>query len=122
MMGADWVRLRNMSFYGYHGVSAAEQEIGRRLLVEVELALDLSRAGASDELADTVDYGQVYAVVAEVNASRRFSLLEALAEEIARRLLASFPVGEVRVRVRKPDPPVGGVVEEVEVEITRRKG
>ena len=121
-MAEDRVRLRNMSFYGYHGVSAAEQEIGRRLLVDVELALDLSRAGESDDLADTVDYGQVYALVAEVNGSRRFSLLEALAEEIARRLLSRFPATEVKVRVRKPDPPVGGVVEGVEVEITRRKG
>jgi len=121
-MSDDWVRLRNISLYGHHGVTAAEQELGRRLLVEVDLALDLSRAGNSDDLADTVDYGQVYALVAEVNSSRRFCLLEAFAEEIARRLLAAFPVEEVKVRVRKPDPPVGGVVEEVEVEIARRRG
>jgi dihydroneopterin aldolase len=120
-MAGDRVRLRNISLYGHHGVSPAEQELGRRLSVDVELGLDLSRAGKSDDLADTVDYARAYEVVAEANASRRFSLLETLAEEIARRLLAAFPVSEARVRVRKPDPPVGGVVEEVEIEITRRR-
>ncbi len=123
MMRTDRIRLVNMSFYGYHGVHSDERQMGKKFYIDVELALDLSASGRSDDLSQTVDYAQVYALIREIEGARQYSLLEALAEEIARRLLERFPVQEVVVRARKTEVPVGGVMDHVEVEITRgRKG
>jgi dihydroneopterin aldolase len=122
-MGADRIRLINMSFFGYHGVHSEERRMGKKFYIDVELALDLGAAGRSDDLAKTVDYAEVYALIREIESGRQYSLLEALAEDIAQRLLERFPAHEVVVRTRKTEVPVGGVMDYVEVEITRqRKG
>jgi len=118
-MRTDRIRLANMSFYGYHGVHSDERQMGKKFYIDVELALDLSAAGRSDDLSQTVDYAQVYALVREIEAGKQYSLLEALAEDIAQRLLERFPAQEVVVRARKTEVPVGGVMDHVEVEITR---
>ena len=90
--------------------------------VDVELALDLRPAGATDDLARTVDYGRVYDVVADVLLTRTFRLLEAIAEAIATDLLASEPaVDAVVVRVRKPAVVLGGPLDHAAVEIERRR-
>lgn len=118
-MASDRIRVCGITVYGRHGVSEAEQCLGRPFLVDVELELDLSEAGKSDDLGRTVDYARVCEVVAAVNAGRCFRLLEAFAEEIAKNVLAEVGGDKVVVRVRKPHPPVGMVVEAAEVEITR---
>lgn len=119
---ADRIRLVNMVFYAYHGVFAAERRLGQRFEVDVDLAADLRRAGQSDDLADTLNYAEVYNVVKNAVTERPYHLLEALAERIAGDILASFEVAEVTVRVRKPGAPVGGLLDYAEVEITRGKG
>lgn len=120
-MSSDRIRLVNMSFYGHHGVDREERRLGKKLCVDVELALDLTAAGASDDLTRTVDYAAVYALVREIEGAKEYHLLEALAEDIAGQVLARFPAREVTVRVRKPEAPLGGLVDYVEVEILRRK-
>jgi dihydroneopterin aldolase len=116
---SDRVSLLNIVVYGNHGVSAEEQAVGRPFEVDVEMRLDLRRAGESDDLDATVDYAAVCEVVKQVNASGPFRLLEAFAERIAKQVLARYPVAEVTVRVRKPHPPVGLLVFAAQVEITR---
>lgn len=118
----DRIRIANMTFYGHHGVAESERALGGRFHIDVELALDLRRAGGSDEVADTVDYQRVYEVVAEVERSHRYRLLEALAHNAAEAILAHFAVAEVTVRVRKTGVPLGGLIDFAEVEITRRPG
>lgn len=120
-MASDQVRLLNLIVYGNHGVTAEEQAVGRPFEVDVELRLDLQPAAEADDLAATVNYAEVAALVSRVNASGPFRLLETFAGRIAQELLAANPVEEVTVRVRKPHPPVGLVVEAAEVEITRAK-
>jgi dihydroneopterin aldolase len=111
-----------MSFYGYHGVHAEERKLGRVFFVDVEMALDLAEAGAADDVARTVDYGEVYALVRQIEASKQYALLEALVTDIAAAALERFPrVEEVTVRARKPEVPVGGLMDYAEVEITRRR-
>jgi dihydroneopterin aldolase len=117
----DKIRLINMVFYGFHGVSAAEKETGRRFEVDCELSVDLARAGKSDELEDTIDYAAVYDRVADLVQNRSFALLEGLATGIAREILDTFPVIEVTIRVRKLIPPISGQIECIEVEVTRRQ-
>jgi len=118
----DKIRLTNMSFYGYHGVTPEEGVLGQKFLVDLEVALDLRPAGTADEVAETVDYRDLYRVVQETN-EQRFHLLEGWAEAIAQRILREQPrVWEVQVRVRKPAVPLGGLLDHAEVEIVRRRG
>ncbi|MCL6614964.1 MAG: dihydroneopterin aldolase [Firmicutes bacterium] len=118
----DCLRLRNMVFFGHHGVSPAEKKVGQRIEVDVELHLDLAAAGAADDLGATVNYARVYDRVRRVVEERQFSLLEAIAEAIAGEILAGWKVPRIVVRVRKPNPPVGGIVDCAEVEVVRSPG
>ncbi|MFB3882487.1 MAG: dihydroneopterin aldolase [Armatimonadota bacterium] len=120
-MASDAIRLTDIALYGFHGVTPAERQVGRLFEVDVELALDLSQAAETDDLGTTADYAAVYELVRRVHEAGPYQLLEALAGRIANEIMGSFPVEEVTVRVRKPHPPVGGMVGEAEVEITRRR-
>jgi 7,8-dihydroneopterin aldolase/epimerase/oxygenase len=110
-----------MAFYGYHGVSAAEKETGRRFEVDCEIMVDLAGPGKTDQLTDTIDYTAVYELVADIVQNHSFSLLEGLAAKIASELLANFLIIEITVRVRKVMPPINGNVDCIEIEVTRRQ-
>jgi dihydroneopterin aldolase len=116
---SDAIRLWNVQVYGAHGVTEAERQIGRPFEVDVELVVDLATAGATDDIGATVDYAAVFELVRRVNESGPYRLLETFAEKIASSVLEAFRVRQVTVRVRKPNPPVGGLVGAAEVEITR---
>jgi len=117
---SDVLRLRNMRFYGRHGVLPEEKTLGQRFEVDVELHLDLRPAGQSDELRGSIDYAAVHGLVSYIVTEERFHLLEALAERLAARIREEFGSPEIVVRVRKPHPPVPGDFDGVEVEIHRR--
>jgi len=117
----DVIRLKRMVFYGYHGVSAPEKETGRRFEVDCELEADLAAPGSSDQLTDTVDYVAVYNSIREIVEGKAFSLIEKLALAIADRLLDSFPVYRVTVRVRKMIPPIPGNIDHIEIEVSRHQ-
>ncbi|MDF1545371.1 MAG: dihydroneopterin aldolase [bacterium] len=86
----DLIRLSGMSFYGYHGVTAAEKETGRMFEVDCELEVDLADAGSSDKLVDTVDYSNIYEVIRQTLQDKAFSLLEGIATHLATKLLDKF--------------------------------
>ncbi len=119
---SDRIVLHNMVFEGRHGYYEHEQATAQPFEVDLEMRLDLQRAGVDDELEKTVDYGKVFAVARQVVESTRLKLLEAIAEAIGREVLAGFPaVEEVCVRVRKPKVQLGGRLDYAGVEITRRR-
>ncbi len=115
----DKIHVQGIQFFGRHGVTPAEREVGQRFVVDVELKLDLARPGASDRLEDTVNYVAVHDLVQAIGRGAPATLLEALAERIAQAVLKRFGPKEVTVRVRKPAPPIDGVMDWVGVEITR---
>ncbi len=115
----DIIRLSGLSFYGYHGATAAEKETGRVVEVDCELEVDLAEAGRTDQLADTIDYRQAYDVIKETVEGRAFSLVEGLASHLAAQILERFPVYRVTLRVRKMNPPIPGQIKSIEVELTR---
>jgi len=117
----DVIRLNRMVFYGYHGVSAPEKETGRRFEVDCELEADLAAPGKSDQLTDTVDYVAVYNTVRGIVEGKAFSLIEKLALAIADKLLDSFPVYRVTIRVRKMIPPIPGNIDHIEIEVSRHQ-
>lgn len=116
---SDCVRLRNLAFYGYHGPFGAEKELGQRLEVDIELRTNLDKAARSDEPEFSTNYAEVYALVREVIEEKNFCLLESIGQTIVNRILDQFDVQGVRVLVRKPLAPVGGLLDSVEVEIYR---
>ncbi len=119
---ADHLRLRNMSFFGYHGAFPQERAQGIRFAVDLDLRLDLQVPGLTDDLAATVDYPAVYRLIQRLQHERQFALFEAMAEHIADAILREFTaVNQVTVTARKFNPPVGGVMDAFEVEITRSR-
>jgi dihydroneopterin aldolase len=91
---------------GTHGVLAEERDRAQPFEVDVYLDVDLRAAGASDDLADTLDYGTIATQVAALIAGESHALLERLASRIASELLADRRVASVTVDVRKLRPPV----------------
>jgi dihydroneopterin aldolase len=114
------IRLHNMTFYGYHGVSAAERQTGRRFEVDVELAVDMEKPAKSDKLKDTVNYTDVYRTVEQIVLQNSFSLLETIAVKLANQILRKFKPQEVTIRVRKKIPPIPGNLDDIEVEVKRK--
>lgn len=110
-----------MTFYGFHGVSKAERETGRRYEVDCELGFDFSNAGKSDQLKDTINYREVFEAVERVLTMGPLQLLETLATRIVEGLLEEFPVDSVKVRVRKMIPPIPGNLDYIEVELSRER-
>lgn len=119
----DRLLLRGLTFHGHHGVSEAERDVGGRYVVDLDLECDLAPAGATDDLADTVNYAAVARTVVGVGTGESFRLVEALAEAMATAVLSAFPVSAVTVRVTKTPPPVRGVIlKAAGVEIRRLRG
>jgi 7,8-dihydroneopterin aldolase/epimerase/oxygenase len=118
----DRILLEGMVFHGRHGTLPAERELGQPFVVDVELRLDLRPAGLSDELARTVDYGQVHRRAREIVEGEPVNLTETVAERIAAAVLEDHPAVEaVRVRVAKPHVSLDGtVLAGSAVEILRR--
>lgn len=118
----DRIYLHEMVFEGRHGVTEEERAHPQQIEVDLDLLLDLARAGRSDDLADTVDYADVFVVCRDIVERRSFHLLEGIAEAIAGAVLAGFPrVESISVRVKKPGLPIDGQVEHAGVGIERRR-
>ena len=116
----DKIYLNNLAFYGYHGVLPEETRLGQRFNVNLVLESDLSKAGNTDDLNDTVNYAAVYDCVRGVVEGPPRKLLESVAENLADTLLQEFPlIHSCIIKVIKPDPPIPGHYESVAVEIQR---
>jgi len=102
---SDRILLHGIRFHGHHGVTEDERTVGQWYSVDLELHLDLSAAGRTDDLERTVDYASVSGDVSALGTDRSFSLIEALAETIAEMTLRAYPVERVLVRVTKRPPP-----------------
>jgi len=116
------IEIAGLSLFTHHGVTAAEQEIGQRLLIDLRLDVGEPDATVTDLVEDTVDYAQVCQLVALVAQQRSYRTLERLCAAIADRLISDFEVDYVWVKATKPEPPIPLPVEEVSVEISREPG
>ena len=111
-----------MEFYGYHGVFQEENKLGQRFVIDLEVEADLKRAGETDNLDYSINYGQLYFDVKEIVEGKPYKLIEAVAEKIAQTLLDSYTlIMGVKVSVIKPDPPIPGHYQSVSVEIERAR-
>jgi 7,8-dihydroneopterin aldolase/epimerase/oxygenase len=113
------IEIAGLSLYTHHGVSAAEREVGQRLVLDLRLELGESDATVTDSIADTVDYGEVCQLVALIAQQRSHRTLERLCSTIADRLIGDYELEAVWVKATKPEPPIALPVDEVSVEIWR---
>lgn len=115
------VYVENIQVYAYHGCLPEEALIGSDYRVDVWVAGDLSVSSVSDQLSDTIDYVSICVCVREEMAAPS-KLLEHVAQRILERIFkASEKVEEVNVKVSKINPPIGGHVEAVAVELYEEK-
>lgn len=117
----DRIEIRDLRVMGVHGVLPEEQGRAQPFGIDLDIVADLRPAGASDDLADTIDYGALSEAAATEVAGRPAALLEHLAERIAARVLglAAGRVRSVTVTLRKLRPPVPVDVASIGVRITR---
>lgn len=116
------IRIKKATFYGYHGVMSEEQSVGGKFEADVDIYTDFTEAAKKDSLNQTIDYHKVYKVLYHLALEQKYYLIEAVASRIADELLTKFPaIEKIAVRVRKNNPPLGGVVDCVEVEVVKER-
>ena len=113
------IEVSGLSLYTHVGVTAAEREVGQRLLLDLRLDIGQCDATITDRIEDTVDYAQVCELANLVAQQRTYKTLERLCAAIAERLLERYEAGAVWVKAAKPEPPLVLPVGEVSVEVWR---
>jgi dihydroneopterin aldolase len=117
------IRLKNASFYAYHGALKEEQNIGGKFEADVDIYTDFSEAASKDDLRLTINYYEIYKRINDIVNDNKFYLIETLAMRIADGLLKEYPlIKKVIVRVRKNSAPIGGVLDYVEAEVVKESG
>ena len=118
--GADIIRIEGLRLPGSHGVHDFEKAEVHPFVFDISCRMDLSAAGHSDDLKDTVSYSDVCRAVKEINESASFDLIETLAEKTALELLHRFnPLKGVTVKVSKPEAPVPEEFDDISVTVER---
>ncbi len=118
------ILLKNCAFFARHGVYSEEERLGQRFFIDAELHVEGGDGISDDNIEGTVDYGVAFTLIEDIVTGTRRYLIEALALDIARSLLRSFKtVQHVSITIRKPNAPVQGVLDHVEVtvELSRKK-
>lgn len=115
------IKVQNIRVYAYHGCLIEEEKIGSDYRVDIKVKADLSKSTKTDSLSDTVDYVHLNKIVKEEMAIRA-KLLEYVADRILDRIFDEIPmVNLAEVSVSKINPPIGGNVEKVTVELRKKR-
>lgn len=114
--------LENMEFHAFHGCLEFEQELGNTFIVSVSMELDTSHAGKTDELDHTLNYQLVYDRNKGSNGNAVRKLIEHVGQRILDSLFNGFPqINALEVKLSKLNPPLGGKVERVTIELSKRR-
>lgn len=115
------IYLNNMEFYGFHGCFSEEKIVGTNFRIDLVFETDTEKAQQTDQIDDTVSYLDVYQIVKK-EMQIPSSLLENLAERILNAIFQQFSaISNIQIKVSKMNPPLGGKLESVSVEIEKRK-
>lgn len=112
------IRVEGLSLHTNHGVTEEERKLGQRMVFDVELVMPDCRATETDDVADTVDYGEVTELVASLATAESRQTLERLVQMIATELAGRYPVASATVRATKPEPPIPFETNGTSVEVT----
>ncbi|MGX9788436.1 dihydroneopterin aldolase [Mycobacterium sp. MMS18-G62] len=119
---ADRIELRGLTIRGHHGVFEHERRDGQDFVVDITVWIDLAQAAASDDLADTMDYGELAQRAADIVAGPPRKLIEAVAGDIADDVMTDQRVHAVEVVVHKPSAPIPLTFADVAVVARRSRG
>jgi 7,8-dihydroneopterin aldolase/epimerase/oxygenase len=117
----DHIRIHGLRTWANHGVQPAEREQGQPFVIHVDLQLDLAPAAASDDLADTVDYGTLSARVRDVVRGGPYDLIETVAGRVLDLCMGDPRVRAAEVTVEKPHAPLPAPADGVSVTLRREK-
>jgi len=116
----DRIILRDLGFYGYHGLFAEEEKLGQRFFIDLEFGVDLKAPGETDAIGHTVSYADIYDVVKSTFEGQRTKLIEALGHNIVTALFSRFAdINWIIIRIRKPEAPIAMVRGEAAIELHR---
>lgn len=119
-MTMDKIHIKDLELYCNHGVFPEENRLGQKFLISATLYTDVRKAGQTDELSQSIHYGEVSHMIKEYMEGHTFKLLESVAEGLARELLIQVPrLEKVRLELKKPWAPIGLPLDTVSVEIER---
>lgn len=117
----DKIKIENLEIFAKHGVFPEENKLGQKFLVSAVLYTDTRKAGNTDALDTSIDYGEVCHFIETFMKAHTFSLIERIAERLAEKLLLHIPgLEKVGLEVKKPWAPIGLPLESVSVEILRQ--
>ena len=114
------IRLKNIQLFGFHGVGVDEKKNGQKFEIDVEVDVDLETAIKTDDIYETSDYSAIYDKIVNVFFSKKYSLIETLASNIASSLTEEFLLISCKIAIRKPNAPIKGILDTVEVEVMHR--
>ena len=117
----DKVCIKNMKFFAYHGVASEEKSLGQAFEVDIEVSTSLKLATLSDDLTQSIDYSILYLIAKEEVLLNKYDLIETVAEKISTRILLLKGAVSTTIRIRKPNAPINGVFDHVEIQITRNR-
>lgn len=118
----DKIIMKNLSFYGFHGVLGEENKLGQKFIVDAVIYADLEKACSSDDVSDTVNYAEVYEIIQYQVTIKQYKLIEALAQSIINEIFQKHPrVQEIELTVKKPQAPVNGIYDYFGVELRRKR-
>jgi dihydroneopterin aldolase len=113
------IRIKQMRFHGHHGVAPEEAALGQLWIIDLDLVLDIAQAAATDDVAQTVNYSDVYSLCQDIVVNERFALIETLANHIVSSVLSAHPrVKSTTVTVHKPQAPIPGIHDGVSITAT----
>ena len=116
------ITLSNCAFFARHGVYNEEETLGQRFFVDAVLDVEAGESLVADEIEGTVDYGQAFKVIEGIITGKRRFLIESLALETAKAICNEFSgVNRAEITIRKPNAPVQGVLDYVEVTVVHER-
>jgi dihydroneopterin aldolase len=118
----DKILIKDLKLYAFHGVNPEEKVQGQHFLLDIEAEIDLSKAGITDDLQDTVSYAKIIKTVRRVFTEEINDLLERAAQRVADTLLTEYPLLEsVKILLKKPEAPIQADFDYVGIEIVRKR-
>ena len=111
------IRLKNIQLYGWHGVSNKEKQVGQQFEIDVEVRAILNSDIVTDDIRQTVNYSDLYDSIVRLFSDKKYNLIETLANKMSLSILKQFDVKACKVIIRKPNAPINGILDSVEVEV-----
>lgn len=120
-MTGDYIKITNLKVFAHHGVFPEETRDGQDFYVNAKLFLDCKKAGKTDNLSDSLNYGEASHFITDFLQNHTYKLIESVAEQLAEAMLLSMPVLKgVKIKLCKPHAPIGLPFENVSVTIERQ--